>query len=394
MYYWGKLAKYYDGNGFYHFNWGWGGYCDGFYKLSLTPDEGDSGYTNFSMVQGATIGIRPLNENEETIETNGYNLFFFNLDDGRVCIGADVENHDPILARQYDFGIVIKGRDGTNYCDTLIQYYNQNIEPLYNSLAIYIIEDLSLQDGNYEATILWRYSGEEQWKECTGANTIVYFAINGQNISYSYNLLDCSLEALDALVINNNERFLLRVKNKGGEVYRSIFFFVSKTEDKGWPVNSNAIAVAKGEEATLGFSYFFSEPGLYHIWASEDYDGKRVIAQMDANVVEPIALGDLNTDGSVSITDVVLIIDVIAGTITDAMSVKAADVNQDGNVTITDCVAAIDLIAVQNMGMHMNRASANPITSDYISASMEDRLLTVSLENENHYTAFSNHDSL
>lgn len=114
------------------------------------------------------------------------------------------------------------------------------------------------------------------------------------------------------------------------------------------------------------------------------------IVEMDVDDMpgELEELGDLNGDGSVSITDVVLIIDVIAGTITDAMSVKAADVNQDGNVTITDCVAAIDLIAVQNMGMHMNRASANPITSDYISASMEDRLLTVSLENENHYTAF------
>lgn len=114
------------------------------------------------------------------------------------------------------------------------------------------------------------------------------------------------------------------------------------------------------------------------------------IVEMDVDDMpgELKELGDLNGDGSVSITDVVLIIDVIAGTITDAMSVKAADVNQDGNVTITDCVAAIDLIAVQNMAMHMNRASANPISSDYISASMEDRLLTVSLENENHYTAF------
>ena len=105
-------------------------------------------------------------------------------------------------------------------------------------------------------------------------------------------------------------------------------------------------------------------------------------------VQEPVLLGDLNDDRSVSITDVVLIIDVIAGSITDEKKVKAADVNQDGSVTITDCVAAIDLIASQTKGVRMNRVSQKLVSSDYISASMKDNLLTVSLENENRYTAF------
>lgn len=103
---------------------------------------------------------------------------------------------------------------------------------------------------------------------------------------------------------------------------------------------------------------------------------------------EPIVLGDLNDDRSVSITDVVLIIDVIAGSITDAKKVKAADVNKDGSVTITDCVAAIDLIAAQTKGVRMNRASQKFVSTDYISASMKDNLLTVNLENENRYAAF------
>ena len=103
---------------------------------------------------------------------------------------------------------------------------------------------------------------------------------------------------------------------------------------------------------------------------------------------EPIVLGDLNDDRSVSITDVVLIVDVIAGSITDAKKVKAADVNKDGSVTITDCVAAIDLIAAQSKSVRMNRASQKLVSSDYISAFMKDNLLTVNFDNENHYTAF------
>ena len=45
----------YDGNGMFHFNWGWGGYCDGFFKLdALTP-----GGSNFNYEQWAIIGIQP-----------------------------------------------------------------------------------------------------------------------------------------------------------------------------------------------------------------------------------------------------------------------------------------------------------------------------------------------
>lgn len=56
------VADGYDGNGYFHFNWGWGGMSDGFYVLdSLNPESqgigGASGGFNFS--QGAVIGMKP-----------------------------------------------------------------------------------------------------------------------------------------------------------------------------------------------------------------------------------------------------------------------------------------------------------------------------------------------
>ena len=102
-----------------------------------------------------------------------------------------------------------------------------------------------------------------------------------------------------------------------------------------------------------------------------------------------VTVGDLNGDGSVSITDVVLIIDVIAGTITDANQVAAADVNGDGTVSITDCVAAIELIAAQQHNSPLMAMAPGMMTiSDYISGELQDGKLTVELNNENRYTAF------
>ena len=100
--------------------------------------------------------------------------------------------------------------------------------------------------------------------------------------------------------------------------------------------------------------------------------------------------GDLNGDGEVKIDDVVLIIHVIAGIITDANQVAAADVNNDGRVMINDCVEAIFLIAGQVSTPNSARRKAHALLSDteYISGAMEDNQLTISLDNEKRYTAF------
>ena len=84
-----------------------------------------------------------------------------------------------------------------------------------------------------------------------------------------------------------------------------------------------------------------------------------------------------------------MIIDVIAGIITDVNQIEAADVNNDGSVTITDCVAAIDLIAAQQYnGARMAETLVIPATTDFISASLQNNLMTVNLDNKKHYTAF------
>lgn len=55
----------YDEDNMFHFNWGWGGYCDGYYALgALNPAPGGTGgnatYT-FNMNNTAMLGIRPNN---------------------------------------------------------------------------------------------------------------------------------------------------------------------------------------------------------------------------------------------------------------------------------------------------------------------------------------------
>ena len=54
----------YDGAGFYHINWGWGGLSDGWFRLTeMNPKKpgtgGGSGYDGYTMNQSAVVGVQP-----------------------------------------------------------------------------------------------------------------------------------------------------------------------------------------------------------------------------------------------------------------------------------------------------------------------------------------------
>ena len=126
------------------------------------------------------------------------------------------------------------------------------------------------------------------------------------------------------------------------------------------------------------------------VWTMPANGGYPVL-QWQAETPEPeVTKGDMNGDGTFSITDVVLIIDVIAGFITDESRMAVADVNNDGSITITDCVATIDLIAAQVTSPQyaILKARAASSNTDRISALLQDGLMTIALDNEKQYTAF------
>ena len=57
------IADGYDGNGYFHINWGWSGMCDGFYSLDalnpLVQGTGGTDYGGFNFTQGMVIDIYP-----------------------------------------------------------------------------------------------------------------------------------------------------------------------------------------------------------------------------------------------------------------------------------------------------------------------------------------------
>ena len=149
-----------------------------------------------------------------------------------------------------------------------------------------------------------------------------------------------------------------------------------------WSSSNPAVATVDNNGTVTSVSF-----GSAIITATTN-DGTNLSASCQVTVRE-MSPGDLNDDGEVDITDIILIIDVMSGQITDAEKKAAADINNDGDVDITDIIGAIDLMISQNASSStMSKAPARLQASDYIEASIRGKNIDVSLENQRGYSAF------
>lgn len=89
----------YDGNGYYHINWGWGGYCDANFLLSdLTPPGSGIGSDGggFNDKQGAIIGAKP----DGNLSPDDSPMFFGDAAVKAICVGKWDTNGDGELSYQ------------------------------------------------------------------------------------------------------------------------------------------------------------------------------------------------------------------------------------------------------------------------------------------------------
>lgn len=137
----------YDGNGMYHFNWGWSGVSDGYFVLSvLDPmSQGIGGNTsNFNYMQEIIVGIMPQTDNEP----DGYHpnlcVIHKNPDYQTEGLMASVEEGTVNDIIYISGGILNNGISDYNAPLYLIMYNEENEYTLYYS-------DLSLAQGLYRS---------------------------------------------------------------------------------------------------------------------------------------------------------------------------------------------------------------------------------------------------
>ena len=89
----------YDGDGYYHINWGWGGYCDGNFLLDdLTPSgQGTGGGSGgYNRSQGAIVGAKP----DGNLSPDDSPMYFSDAAVKAICVSKWDTNLDGELSYQ------------------------------------------------------------------------------------------------------------------------------------------------------------------------------------------------------------------------------------------------------------------------------------------------------
>lgn len=136
----------YDGNGYFHFNWGWAGLSDGYFLLDVLAPEaiGTGGYFGgFSLMQDIILGIQPPTEKKpEKTQKRAiqYGLLFGEMNDSALCLGAK----DGTIngwgyvgegTAHFKFGAIVKNIDNPT-------------EPIFNLTSINF-SDTTIKSGKF-----------------------------------------------------------------------------------------------------------------------------------------------------------------------------------------------------------------------------------------------------
>ena len=165
----------YDGNGFFHFNWGWGGMSDGYFALeALDPQSlGIGGYAGgFNLSQEVVLGIRIPDGEDRAMPANLIQLgsSYAEVENSNLNFYADNYPSPGVINMEgsmvaMEFGamfsridnpeneILMMGKFGTN--SSLTFDVRQTFE--YTSSRHPVIEIPSeLEDGTYKVTLMTR----------------------------------------------------------------------------------------------------------------------------------------------------------------------------------------------------------------------------------------------
>ncbi len=202
----------YDGNGLFHFNWGWGGLSDGYFALSaLTP--GNNAYTGNQAMEchimpsgaegsvpqtdhllgidclhvftSATAVYDPEDTYEGTKDSSGFIFYCWNFGhkpfEGEIC--ATIMKDGAITA-------IATGASG-------IAAGSYKIQTFYMPS--------SLADGSYTTRFHYRLPGEDRWHLILAKNGTPYEAamkVAGDNITYGKGALSSIIEITDSSPID------------------------------------------------------------------------------------------------------------------------------------------------------------------------------------------------
>ena len=274
----------YDGEGYYHLNWGWGGSCDGYFALAVLNPESTSGAgasstpDGYSMAQGAIIGIMP--PDGKTTEPEPLKLTTTSLTLSSNTINANYYNWSGETA-SFNYGIgYIDGNGNIIPIGTPASAYNLSINSGYNTT--FYVTDLAA--GTYKIVTISKESYKTGWQNSMNIQGEYVNAVVDASGNVTLKLhevtpiLTATFELTGTKSAGIAQPVAITVKNTGDEYNGIVYFFMSTdASDKGTYASYTGAAIPADGSFKLSFSFTPNAAGTYYLWLARNSSGTNVI---------------------------------------------------------------------------------------------------------------------
>ncbi len=363
------LCDGYDGEGLYHFNWGWGGEYDGWFALSTTNPYGvrDITMTGFVFNHLAIIGLQPntgtvpevedlLDEPEEQVVIDGVvatilpqylslqgtdmRIYYFNLT-GEV--------------QHFDFGLAELNADGSMELLKIMSASGSDINNGEGFGYRVSFPSLNLPVGRHTLVGVSRLLGEEEWKRCQTAD--VFFVVNVEaegdmtiDIHPMQKLVVHNFEMTSPCLPHQKQTAKLTITNEGDfyDSYLQMILCSEGKEDKALFFNFDGstryysgvpVRIKTGNTKTYDITMLDNDsvfaPGSYMLkifdTASRTFiDSTRLVIGRDLKVVDFAVNGDKHVG---SIQEIVVTVKNLAGDYSSPLFLFASRTEQKDSCT-------------------------------------------------------------
>ena len=278
----------YDANGFFHFNWGWGGYSDGYFRISaLDPSEQGIGSSpgGYNSNQAIVVGLQKPG-NQTTFVSQIY------MND-TITYPADTllltDNITFTANSIFNYGInTFSGNMG-------LGLYNANNE-LITALSVYQIAALSsnygwnklnfnlnggipgtVTPGKYKLYVIFQSNNETDWQKVrttVGNPAYVDVTVTETTIHFDTPADEVPNLELESMVVTGNlyngktGRITVKLKNSGKEYNSGIGIYLQSTTDENNNIylRTENVNLVSGEIRELNFNSTIDlEPGSYFL---------------------------------------------------------------------------------------------------------------------------------
>lgn len=284
----------YDGNGMFHINWGWGGNCDGYFKLALlNPDiyvTGSEPADGFREGQYIITGIHPSAGEEPKPK------YFVPVEEwveGTTLFSCFMNPNNEELSANVGFAII----DENNEIQKVLEDCgSQTLGKFYAEESDTICMDMGkhpLPKGIYRIATICRPNDSIAWKRVGSSQNyfIVDFDSNQNILSIkqspyiNWSVVDC--KTLGSLVTGSRQNLQVTLDNKGDELNEMLYLF-GRSENAMNSVRQSytAILMKKGEISDYVLTFTPDTVGVYNLWLSRKSDGSDVFHSMQVKINE------------------------------------------------------------------------------------------------------------